>query len=68
MHLRKKMSSKLIGNKRTLGLKRSDEQKISISNRMKGKTAWNKGVNWAASAIKNQDRIDKQEYLKTFNL
>lgn len=41
---RLKMSSKLIGNKRTLGLKRSDEQKISISNRMKGKTAWNKGV------------------------
>ena len=39
-----KMSSKLIGNKRTLGLKRSDEQKISMSNRMKGKPAWNKGV------------------------
>ena len=38
------MSSKLIGNKRTLGLKRSDEQKISMSNRMKGKPAWNKGV------------------------
>jgi group I intron endonuclease len=41
---RLKMSIKLIGNKRTLGLKRSQEQKDLISNRMKGNTPWNIGV------------------------
>lgn len=41
---RLKMSNKLIGNKRALGLKRSEEQKKSMSNSMKGRNAWNKGV------------------------
>lgn len=41
---RNKMSIKLIGNTRAKGLKRSQEQRDLISNRMKGNTPWNKGV------------------------
>jgi len=41
---RNKMSIKLIGNTRAKGLKRTQEQKDLISNRMKGNTPWNKGV------------------------
>jgi group I intron endonuclease len=39
-----KMSKKLIGNKKTLGLKRSEKQKKQISERMKGNIPWNLGI------------------------
>ena len=41
---RLKMSEKLIGNTKALGLKRSDKQKKQISDRMKGNVPWNLGV------------------------
>ena len=50
---KEKMSKKLIGNKRALGLKRSYQQKESISKRMKGNIPWNKGVKRTEKELKN---------------
>lgn len=41
---RQKMSNAQIGNKKTLGLKRSELQKQMISQRMIGNKPWNKGI------------------------
>lgn len=41
---RLKMSKKLIGNSKALGLKKSDAEKKLMSDRMKGKTPWNLGI------------------------
>ena len=41
---RLKMSEKLIGNTKALGLKRSDKQRKLISDRMKGNIPWNLGI------------------------
>jgi group I intron endonuclease len=49
---RNKMSIKLIGNSRSKGLKRTQEQKDLISNRMKGNTPWNKGVKRTEEELK----------------
>lgn len=58
---KKKMSIKLIGNTRTLGLKRSEKQKQSISNRMKGNIPWNLGIKRNSIELKkmSNNRIGK---------
>ena len=60
---KEKMSKKLIGNKRALGLKRSNEQRKSISNRMKGNIPWNKGIKRTEKELKNMslNRIGKMK-------
>jgi group I intron endonuclease len=56
---RLKMSIKLIGNKKTLGLKRSEKQKQMISNRMLGNIPWNLGIKRTDVELSNMSKNRK---------
>ena len=56
---RKKMSEKLIGNTKALGLKRSDKQRKQISERMMGNIPWNLGIKRTEKELKNMSEKRK---------
>ena len=61
---RKKQAKRAIGNKYHLGCKYSDESKKKISEKLRGKPAWNRGKIWSDEVRKRMSEAAKRRWSK----